>query len=836
MSDLLSEAYYGILLQYPAWMNVVGILLIVFILGYRGARLWLWTLFIAIAFWGLAAPLWLWIAAGAILLILNVAPIRRALVTAPLMKAADAVGFLPTISDTQKIALESGTTWIEGEFLTGKPDFKSIKKEPYARLSEEEQNFLENQVQTICKMQSDWEIAQEKDLSEAVWQYLKEERFFGMVIPEKYGGHGFSAYGMNAVVAKLGSHSVPLSVDVMVPNSLGPAELLLSYGTEEQKDYYLPRLADGREIPCFALTEPEAGSDAAGLQSEGEVFKGDDGELYLRLNWDKRYITLAAVSTILGLAFDLRDPENLLGKGEHPGITCGMIPTDTPGVVLGRRHDPLKVFFINSPTEGKDVIVSINQIIGGAEQAGNGWRMLMETLAGGRGIFLPALNAGGVKKVARVTSSYGVVRQQFGLPIGKFEAIEELMAPIGAYAYTLDAISAFTCGGLDEGNKPAVVSAIVKYNSSELNRQAVNHGMDILGGAGIVLGPKNLIGSAHMAVPIGITVEGSNVVTRSLITFGQGLIRSHPYALAELEALEAGDVKGFDQALWNHIRMVIRNGFRATFLNLTRGYIGGSPGGKMANYYRKLNWASANFAFMSDLILGTLGGALKKKEKLSGRYADILSWLYISTCILRKFESEGEQKKDEIFVHWMLQHALAQIQKSFEEIYENLPVPVLGGLFRYPLYWWARLNPLHSEPSDKLGHKIAEAMLYDQETRASISDGIFIPKNDERQFAILERAYELSLETADLMKKVRHATKTGKIEDDRPKHLIDEAFEAGAISREEFEKLHEAETWREKAVAVDAFTLDELPVNTEAPQARPAATKKERETISHVQK
>jgi acyl-CoA dehydrogenase len=401
-----------------------------------------------------------------------------------------------------------------------------------------------------------------------------------------------------------------------------------------------------------------------------------------------------------------------------------------------------------------------------------------------------------------------------------------LLSPIGAYTWTLDAISAFTCGAVDSGNEPPVVSAIVKYNSSAFNRQIVNNAMDILGGKGIILGPKNLMGNGHMAIPIGITVEGSNVVTRSLITFGQGLIRSHPYVLEEMKALEEMDVDRFDKAFWSHMGMLVRNCCRATLLNLTRGHIGDSPGGPLADHYRKLNWAAANFAFMSDFILGTLGGGLRKKEKLSGRYADILSWLYISSCAIRKFEEEGEQEKDRIFADWILHHALSEIQKNFEEIYRNIPLPFFGSLFKYPLYWWARLNPLSSGPSDKLGHQIAEAMQYDRETREKLSEGIYIPKNKEEQLAVLEHAYELSQESADLFKKIRKAIKKEEIEKDRPKHLVEEAREAGVITEAEYYLLKEAEEWREKALAVDSYTLEELPVNMEAPQKTPADAKK----------
>ncbi|MDX1667484.1 MAG: acyl-CoA dehydrogenase family protein, partial [Saprospiraceae bacterium] len=432
MPNALSEYWFGILMDAPLAATIGGIVLIVLILGYRGARLWLWTLFTFLLLWGLGATTGWWIAFAVLALMFNIKPLRRTLISAPLMKLIDRLGLLPTISDTERIALEAGSTWIERDFFSGKPNFKKILQEDYPQLSQKEQAFIDGPCEELCRMTDDWEIHQRKDLPKKAWDYIKKERFFGMVIPEEYGGLGFSATGMNAVIAKLGSHSIPLAVDVMVPNSLGPAELLINYGTQEQKDYYLPRLARAEEIPCFALTEPRAGSDAASINSHGEVFKGDDGELYIRLNWKKRYITLGAVSTVLGLAFQLRDPDNLLGAGTEPGITCGLIPSDSEGISIDQRHDPLGVPFINSPTEGEDVVVPVDQIIGGPGQAGNGWKMLMETLAGGRGIFMPGLNAGGAKLTSRVAGVYSVVRQQFGLPIGRFEGVEELLAPIAA--------------------------------------------------------------------------------------------------------------------------------------------------------------------------------------------------------------------------------------------------------------------------------------------------------------------------------------------------------------------------------------------------------------------
>ena len=802
---------------------VGGIIAVTLVLAYAGVPLWLWTLVTGVVLWGLAAPPWLWALFAVAAAIFNVRPVRRAIVTAPLMELLDRLGILPSIGETERVALEAGSTWIEGDFFSGKPDFRKILDEPYPELTEEERAFLEGPVEEVCRMTDDWEVRQREDLSPEVWQYLKEKGFFGMVIPEAYGGHGFSANGMNAVIAKLGSRSIPLAVTVMVPNSLGPAELLINYGTEEQKAYYLPRLARGEEIPCFALTEPNAGSDAASIDSTGEVFRGDDGDLYLRLNWEKRYITLAAISTTLGLAFRLQDPDDLLGNGQEPGITCALIPTDKQGVILGRRHDPLHTPFINSPTEGEDVVVSVDQIIGGPEQAGNGWRMLSETLAAGRGIFIPAMNTGGAQFVSRVAGAYAQVRQQFGLPIGRFEGVEALLAPIGGLTYLLDGLSRFTCGALDQGTKPAVISAIAKYHSSEFNRTIVNKAMDLQGGKGIILGPRNLLGNGYVAVPIAITVEGSNIVTRSLIIFGQGLIRSHPYAFKELTALEDGDVEAFDEAVWSHVGMMVRNSVRAALLSVSRGRLAGAPvTGVTAGYYRKLAWAAAAFAAAADLALMTLGGSLKIREKLSGRFADALSWLYLGTCALRKFEADGRRQEDLPFVRWSVEHALARVQESLEGICANFPVPVLGWLLSHPVLWWLRLNPIGQEPSDALGKELADALQEPGGRRDRLTAGIFLPdealSGRDEPLAQLERAFVLAREGRPLYRKIRDAVKAGELPKARPKRLVDEALAANVITDEEYDVLKEAEAARMEAVRVDAFDLEEIPVHTAAPQ------------------
>lgn len=811
---------FGAFGDVPTPLLAAGVVAAVAALGYRGAPLWLWTAAAAATLWGCAAAPWVWAVAGVPSLLLNVRLLRRHLLSAPLMRGLSGPR-MPSISDTERVALEAGTAWIERDFFTGRPDFGRILAEPYPDLADAERAFLDGPTDAVCRMTDDWAVHQERDLPAHVWQYLKQERFFGLAIPARYGGLEFSATAMSAVVARLASRSVPLAVTVMVPNSLGPAELLVQYGTQAQKDHYLPRLATGQEIPCFALTESEAGSDAAALSASGEVFAGADGELYLRLNWRKRFITLGAISTLLGLAFRLRDPANLLGKGVEPGITCALIPTDLPGVVLGRRHDPLGVPFINSPTEGHDVVVPVRQILGGPEQAGNGWRMLMETLAAGRGIFLPALNSGSAKLATRVCGAYAGVRRQFGLPIGRFEGVQELLAPIAGWTYLLEALSRFTCGAVDRGVRPAVVSAIAKCHSSDLNRRIVNHAMDILGGAGIVLGPRNLMGRRYAAVPIGITVEGSNVLTRSLIIFGQGLVRGHPHALAEIHALQRADAAAFDRALCAHVGLVVRNAFRAALLSLTRGRLAGAPAGApLPRYVRRLSWAAATFAVLADVALLALGARLKRREQLSGRFADVLSWLCLGTAALRKFDADGRRAADLPFVHWSLQYALAQIQTALEGICANLPVPLLRPLCCGPLALWLRLNPLGRPPADALARTLAGAVQEAGERRDRLTCGIHLPRDPDEPLARLERAFDLAGRSEEPLRRIRDAVRAGRLQRDAPERLLDAASGSGVIDASERLLLAEAEEARADAIRVDAFDLQELPVRME-PVARP---------------
>ena len=801
---------YDFFATMPGWTIAAGLLIVLLALGYTGAPLWLWAIAGVAALYGFAAPAWLWAVFGVLALVMNIAPLRRALFTGVVMKVLNALKFLPTISQTEQTAIEAGNVWVEGELFSGKPDFKRILNEPYPDLTTEEQAILDGPVEELCRVTRDWDVFQRKELPREAWDIIKRERLFGMIIPKKYGGLEFSPLANSAVVQKLSSRCGPLATTVMVPNSLGPAELLIHYGTQEQRDYYLPRLATGEEIPAFALTEPNAGSDAGAISSQGVVFKGDDGKLYLRLNWKKRYITLAAISTVLGLAFKLKDPENLLGKGENPGITCALIPTKTEGVVLGLRHNPLGVPFYNCPTEGHDVVLPIDSIIGGVEGAGQGWRMLMESLAAGRGISLPASAAGGSKLVFRVASAHAKVRKQFGLPIGLFEGIEEPLAEIGGFNYVMEAARKYTCGAIAQGVAPAVVTAIAKYNFTELQRIGVNHGMDILGGNAISWGPRNLIATAYMNTPIGITVEGANILTRTLMIFGQGAIRCHPYIYNEIQGLMNEDLKTFDEAFTSHVGHTIRNKFRAGLMSLTRGRLASSPvSGPASKYWKKLAWASASFAFLADVALIGLGGNLKRKEKITGRFADIFSWMYLSAAMLRRFEAEGRRKEDIPFLDWSMHYAFAQMQQAFNGLYKNFDLPIVGLLFKGPIALWSRLNPLSNGPTDAMGHAVAKLMQTPGEQRRRMSEGIYAPEEVSEAFGRLENAFRLAYEGDHVARTISKAVKAKQLPKARPAALVAKAVEAGIISAEEAQTLEASEAARNDAIQVDSFTLEE---------------------------
>jgi len=634
---------------------------------------------------------------------------------------------------------------------------------------------------------------------------LKKEKFFGMIIPKEYGGLGFSALGHSSVVQKLATRSQVLAITTMVPNSLGPGELLHRYGTQAQKDHYLPRLADGRDIPCFALTEPTAGSDAASIVSHGEVFKSEDGTVKIKVNFQKRYITLGAIATVIGLAFRLSDPKNLLGLGKEPGITCALLPGDLPGITRGRRHDPMGVPFVNSPLWGKDVIVDLDMIIGGMDGVGKGWLMLMECLAVGRGISLPSTSAGGAKLTSRVVGDYCLVRKQFGLSIGKFEAIEEPMARIAGFTYMIDAMRKFVAGAVDRGSKPAVTNAISKYHTTEKFRTIINDGMDILAGAAVIRGPRNMLAHAYMGVPVGITVEGANIMTRGLIQFGQGAIRCHPYSYLEMKALMNDDLDAFDHNFWAHVGYLVRNKCRGAVFYLTRGFAHNpTQSGISGKYERKLAWASARFAFMCDVALAMYGGGMKLKESLGGRFGDVLSNMLMISCVLRRFEAEGRRKEDIAAVEWVVQYCFADMQKAFEGLYDNM-----GGFFKYTFGFMVRLNPIGKQPSDRLMHAVAKKLMGSSDFRDNLTDEIYLPDDDKEHLTRLEKAYATVAAMEGILNRIKQASRDKKLPKGKPEALVKEAVAAEVITKEEADALKKAQALWIDAVMVDSFEIED---------------------------
>jgi len=725
---------------------------------------------------------------------------------------------LPQISQTEQEALDAGTVWWDGDLFSGKPDWNKLLAYPKPQLSVEEEAFLNGPVEQLCDMLDEWKITHElHDLPPKVWQFIKDNGFFGLIIPKKYGGYGFSALAHSQVVMKIGSRSGTAAVTVMVPNSLGPAELLLHYGTEEQKNHYLPRLAKGLEVPCFALTSPDAGSDAGSIPDFGIVCRGEyDGKqdvLGMRVTWDKRYITLGPVATILGLAFKLYDPDRLLGGDEDLGITLALVPTNTPGVEIGRRHFPLDAAFQNGPNSGRDVFIPMEWIIGGQEGVGHGWRMLMNSLAAGRSISLPATSVGAAKLAAQTSGAYGRVRVQFNTPIGNFEGIEEALARIGGNTYMMDAARVMTASAVDLGEKPSVISAIVKYHLTERARQAVIDAMDIHGGKGICLGPRNYLGRSYQHIPVSITVEGANILTRNMIVFGQGVMRCHPYILKEVNAAHDDDTKRasaeFDEALVGHAIYNMRNVMNCLAYGLFGQYLKDnvpeniSP--ETVAYYQQLTRFSANFAFVADIALLLLGGSLKRKERLSARLGDILSMLYLCSATLKRFEQDGRPESDLPLLHWSMQDAIYQMQQAFDEFLDNLPGNVV-------LIWIIRrlvfpLGRRYSPPSDALGHEVAKLMLEPGAVRDRLTAGIYVPTGADEPLADLEQAMKCAVECTTVEAKLRSAVKAGKITeigDDE----ITQALQKGAITAAEAELLNKMKTLRSRVVKVDDFPAD----------------------------
>ncbi len=729
--------------------------------------------------------------------------LRRRLISAPLLGWYRKV--LPPMSATEREAIEAGTVWWDAALFSGKPDWESLRKLERPALSAAEQAFLDGPTDALCRMIDDWKVNESGDLAPEVWRFIKDKGFLGMIIPKEHGGLGFSALAHSSVVMKISSRSLTAAVTVMVPNSLGPAELLLHYGTAEQKAHYLPRLARGEEIPCFALTGPYAGSDAASLPDRGVVCYGEvDGKrtLGMKVSWNKRYITLAPVATIMGLAFRLADPDRLLGGEQDLGITLALVPTDTPGVEIGRRHFPANQMFMNGPTRGEDVFMPLDWVIGGREHVGQGWRMLMNCLAAGRSISLPAASTGGAKHAARMTGAYARVRKQFRLPVGRFEGVQEALARIAGNAYLLDAARKITAASLDIGEKPAVLSAIVKYHATERLRSTLNDAMDIHGGRAICNGPSNYLVNAYFAVPVSITVEGANILTRSMIIFGQGAIRCHPYLMAEMEAAHDPDrergLENFDRALFGHLAHDARIAGRALFHNLTGGEWASAPdAGVGSYYYKQLDRASASFALVAEAALAVLGGSLKRRESLSARLGDVLSEMYLMACALMRFEHDGRPTADEPLLHWCCQSALFAIQQRLDEILVNFPSRPAAWVLRRFVF---PFGPRRKAPADRLAARCAALLLEPGEARDRLTDGIYVSRDPHDVTGRMEHALERVLAAEPVEKKLRER----KIDD------AGKALAAGVISTAEAAVLKEAADAVHAAISVDDFAPEAI--------------------------
>ena len=745
-------------------------------------------------------------------LVFGVPPVRRLLLTGWIFSIFQKI--MPPISRTEREALEAGNVWWEKSLFAGRPDWKALKKVPDPRLTEKEKAFLDGPVEELCRVLDDWEITDRlHDLPAEAWSIIKKEKFFGMIIPEEYEGLGFSPFAHSEVLVKIASRSITAAVTVMVPNSLGPAELLLHYGTEEQKNRYLPGLARGEEIPCFALTEPEAGSDAAAMKATGFVERGIYGGkeiLGIRLNWEKRYITLAPVATVMGLAFHLYDPDHLLSDNEDPGITVGLIPTDLPGVHTGSRHDPISIPFQNGPVYGEDVFVPLDVIVGGAPYAGHGWQMLMERLGIGRGISLPSLSTAAAKLAARATGGYARIRQQFHLPVALFEGVEEALSPIAGHAYSMDATRRFTVAAIMEGEAPSLASAIAKYNLTERMRLVVNHAMDIQGGGAIILGPRNFMGRVYQSIPLGITVEGANILTRSLIIFGQGIIRAHPFVRRELEAVGEKDrrlaLRQFDRAFTGHVLFTSGLFLRTIFTSLTGGVFLPAPGIRpVKKYYRRVGRLSRAFALAGDVAMLSLGGELKRKEKLTGRLADVLSNLYIAAATLKRFEAEGSLEEDLDLVSWALEDSLFRAQESLVGFCRNLPVPLVGLVLCRMIF---PLGKPFRAPDDRRGARVARVLQEPGDRRDRLTAGLYRGHSTEDPIYRVDLALIKALEAKEVEKKIAGAMKKGLLKAKTSRERLQEALEKGILNRDEILAVEVAAAARKEVITVDEFPAD----------------------------
>ncbi|HQX23434.1 MAG TPA: acyl-CoA dehydrogenase [Pseudomonadota bacterium] len=809
---------------------LLALLLVGLVCAYRRTTLLAWTLASSVAL-ALAVALsgahWLADAItiavyAAIALPLNLAGVRRRFLSGPALRLY--AKMTPQLSETEQVALEAGTVGWEGELFGGRPEWSKLLAVPAPRLSAEEQAFLDGPCEEVCAMVDDWEVSHERaDLSPETWEYLKKHRFFGMIIPRQYGGLAFSAYAHHRVLVKASSVSGTLGSTIAVPNSLGPAELLLHYGTEEQKNHYLPRLARGEEIPCFALTNPNAGSDATSIPDYGIVCKGlHEGRevLGVRLTFDKRYITLAPVATVVGLAFRLHDPDHLLSPQSDRGITLALLPRATPGLEIGRRHLPLNMPFQNGPLRGKDVFVPLSHLIGGEKYIGHGWRMLVECLSVGRAISLPSNATGGVKMAAATTGAYARIRKQFQMPIGRFEGIEEALARVGGYTYAIGALSRMTAHAVDQGEKPAVPSAIAKYHATELGREVIKDAMDIHAGKGVILGPRNYLGRAWEGAPISITVEGANILTRSMIVFGQGAVRCHPYVLKEMQAAALPDARerlqAFDTLIWSHVGFALSNAARAFLLGLVHARFGAAPAGAYtAKFYRKLTRYSATLALVADTAMLTLGGKLKQKERLSARLGDVLSALYMGSAMLKRYEDQGRPAADEPLLAWAMHDQIHRIQVALDGVLRNFPIRPVAWLLRVLVF---PLGLREKAPGDRLGHRVASAMMTPSDTRVRLAEGIYYGEGPRHPVGQLEIALPKVIAAEPVERKLLKAIKAGLLLSPDPQALLDEAVQKQVLSQAEREQLDEARALTAEVIAVDDFDPAELEAARVAPR------------------
>jgi acyl-CoA dehydrogenase len=724
---------------------------------------------------------------------------------------------LPPMSQTERDAIDAGTVWWDGELFSGRPDWNTLLAYPKVQFTEEEQAFLDGPTEALCAMVSDWQIGQSMDLPPEAWEHIKQHGFFALIIPKEYGGKGFSAYAHSQVAMKLATRSGDLASTVMVPNSLGPAELLLHYGTDEQRNHYLPRLARGDDIPCFALTGPLAGSDAGAMPDTGVICKGQwQGEevIGLRLNWEKRYITLGPVATLLGLAFKAFDPEHLLGDKDDLGISLALIPTDTPGVEIGRRHLPLGAAFMNGPNSGKDVFIPLDLLIGGQDMLGKGWMMLMNCLSVGRSISLPAVGTGAAKFTSLVTGQYAQVREQFNVPLSAFEGIQEALARIGGNAWLMDSARMLTANAVDLGEKPSVLSAILKYHLTERGRECISHAMDVHGGKGIIMGPNNYLGRSWQGAPIFITVEGANILSRNLMIFGQGAIRCHPFVLKEMALASREDheraLVEFDGLLLKHMGFAVGNAASTLILNLGLGRFEATPGDSLSQgYFRALNRQAAAFALLADLSMMLLGGELKRRERLSARLGDVLSHLYLASAALKRYHDLDSPEHMRPLFRWAMEESLGKSERALDELLSNFPSRVMGCLLRVVVFPFGRR---HTGPSDALDAEVAEVIgrAKGDPTLEELLAGCYRPQSADDPVGALQHASDLLKASQPLQQKLHHALKTGQLKPAAGEHVIDTALNAGVLLPAEAQTLRVAEAARRTVIDVDDFDKEEL--------------------------